>query len=144
MTTEPPDTCPVCGAGIHETDDNNAGQIDRVWLGCGATWAMYRDGSIGWKEQCPHAMTACLRTGATLHPTARETAAAALVAAVVKMRDAVYAMNTAEGASRKESERLHVAVMAAQDVFNNAALAYECQSDPQKYLPRYESRKAYP
>jgi len=83
-TTEkqaPPACCPVCGAGVYSTDDNAAGQIDRVWLGCGATWAMYRDCSTGWKEQCPHAMNACLRTGATLHPTAREQARDALVEA---------------------------------------------------------------
>jgi hypothetical protein len=46
---------------------------------CGATVG----GDCYWFHPCPHAMTAALRCGATLHPSAAEQATAALVDAAI-------------------------------------------------------------
>ena len=70
-----PEQCPVCGSGIYNTWPGE--KVERMYS-CNADWY---DGR--WVKSCSHAMTACLRTGATLTATPLEQAEKALVAAGV-------------------------------------------------------------
>ncbi len=90
-TTEkqaPPECCPICGMAEDWRDFDALGNANRVAYMCGAKWAQYNAhreplSPPEWVSDCNHAMDAALRCGATLHPTAREVATAALVAAAL-------------------------------------------------------------
>lgn len=71
----PPKTCPVCKAVW------NIQSAGRTVYECGAVYIWARN---FWDYQCPYAMTAALRVGATLNPTPRELAEKALVAEAIK------------------------------------------------------------
>lgn len=82
-TNTPPERCPVCDMIYDWKDTDDKGQLERVTYNCGARWQVYTNGAQGWTDECPHAMTAALRCGATLHPTALETARDELVGSAI-------------------------------------------------------------
>lgn len=90
-TTEkqaPPESCPICGMAEDWRDTDVLGNVSRVAYMCGAKWAQYNAHRVPlsppeWVSDCSHAMDACLRTGATLHPTALEQARDALVGGAI-------------------------------------------------------------
>lgn len=111
---EPPDTCPICGMA-EDWRDTNDGRVTRVAYMCGAKWAQYNAHRVPlsppeWVSDCSHAMDACLRTGATLHPTARETATAALVAAAAAWRTARINWLAADETDLPEAEHMEFTV----------------------------------
>lgn len=90
----PPDKCPICGLAMID-DMPNASDGPRRYFFCGLVWKtpvnQYGDHYYG---ACASATLAALRCGATLHPTAREQAREALVAAAAEYKnanDALYA-----------------------------------------------------
>lgn len=81
-TPPPPERCPVCDWAEDHRNTKN-GQVIAVYYNCGARWARYTDDSVNWVAPCDHAMTAALRTGATLTPSPLELARDKLVEAAV-------------------------------------------------------------
>lgn len=104
---DPPDACPICGAEEDRRDTRDDGQAERVWYLCGACWAVWRSAApkAEWISDCGYAMEAAVRCGATLHPTAREQATAALVAADMEQfaayADLLAGAPTADKAARR-------------------------------------------
>ena len=80
----PPERCPVCGADAYHQRPVS-GVMHEVFV-CQSEYALAPINA--WVYGCPHAMTAALRTGATLHPTALEQARAALVDAADRLVEA--------------------------------------------------------
>lgn len=81
-TTTLPARCPVCG----DTDRTVFADRDGPWgcrFKCEATY--FETGGWSSFRSCKHAMTACLRTGATLTPTAAEMARDTLVARSLRL-----------------------------------------------------------
>ena len=114
----PPDTCPVCLKVVERTWTDPA----EARYQCGAVWI---EGD--WHKPCPHAMTAALRVGATLHPTAREQARDALVAAAVEYKnanDALYAQALEVRGNDGTYDRVNAAYTALLDT-TDAYLALE-------------------
>lgn len=76
-TVTPPECCPVCGAK-RVSELLHTPRLLGYGYSCGIDWLI--DGAK-WDGNCEHSTAAALRTGATLHPTALETARAAVIEA---------------------------------------------------------------
>lgn len=95
MTT-PPETCPICGAGRKEEDFQfNNGTWSREYA-CGGEWRSQSrtDPQPHFNKPCPYAMTAALRTGATLTPGPLEVARDELVQRVGNWASVFDGMST--------------------------------------------------
>lgn len=66
----------MCGTTNHEQYSDHDGPFGYNFV-CGAYWTTMAG---GWEFSCQHAMTACLRVGATLTPSPAEQARERLVA----------------------------------------------------------------
>lgn len=129
MNIEPPDTCPICGAEEDRRDTRDDGQAERVWYICGACWAVWRSAApkAEWISDCGYAMHAALRCHATLHPTALETARAAVVEAEVARYHAYAAWDVVFNDPESDADQLEPlteACKAACEAVSQATAAY--------------------
>lgn len=116
----------MCGAAGRKSLAQPTSHFD-----CGAYWYWNESDPVcvkigPWWTPCPHAMTACLRTGATLTATPLEQAQEALVAAALEFtRFHVYS----------EFTRFHVYssdITAAEAALEQAVAAYRAALDGAK------------
>lgn len=112
----PPEKCPVCGAGPNGKGFENS---QRIIFDC---WAVFDN---GWIKPCPHAFTAALRCGATLHPTPLELARQALADAAVAVANAMPATR-----DFPENDDAYAALTNAQIELDRLAEAYRALLEP--------------
>lgn len=127
-TVTPPECCPVCGS----TEDGRTFSGDRTDLaiefGCGIIWHL--SPAPRWSGDCYHATLAALRCGATLHPTAKETATAALVEACVAEHNAVLDTDAFNGNQLTDLYALRAARADAISARVLAVYAYLAAQEP--------------
>lgn len=130
-----PEQCPVCGAACTYSGKMNDNGLEQRKFDCHAMWIEQEIPGGIWVWPCPHAMTACLRTGATLTATPLEQSEKALLRADLGVLqanaewDAAFESDDIDG---NALEPYTENVKAARNVWHEAVERYRTALDGAK------------
>lgn len=126
-TTEkltPPECCPVCQSGQNVVKRQT--ETQRVF-DCGSVWGLSEASGGIWFRDCPNAMAAAVRCGATLTGPTLPPTVAALVAALFAERKAWQKLAALTVGDDTSADACLLACQerdAAAEVLDDAAIAY--------------------